>query len=315
MTSKKALVTVGSKWILELDAAPNIGLGFAAPVGSEAYVTVGGVGGDWFKYGSLDTEWRELSIDYKDPVNITQDSTHRFVADSDVTNWNGKYDATNPSGYETPSQLNIRDTNNRARANHTGSQLASTISDFLATVLASVLTGIVFTSSSVVAATDSILVAIGKLQAQFNLYRKFFTTAALNNSSSTTFTNITDLSFTVVAGKRYSIDGKLIYRSAATTTGLAITLLNTTAAGTLAVNAGMPIAADGANASFTGTITAFSDTVTSTAVQVINTDYSCDIYGVFLCTTSGTITPQFRSEVNTSQITIQAGSFLKVEEY
>jgi hypothetical protein len=41
-----------------------------------------------------------------------------------------KYDASNPNGYETPAQLNTRDTNNRNRANHTGTQTASTISDF-----------------------------------------------------------------------------------------------------------------------------------------------------------------------------------------
>ena len=43
---------------------------------------------------------------------------------------NLKYDASNPNGYETPAQLNARDTANRNRSNHSGSQLASTISDF-----------------------------------------------------------------------------------------------------------------------------------------------------------------------------------------
>ena len=43
---------------------------------------------------------------------------------------NLKYDASNPNGYETPAQLNTRDTNNRNRTNHTGTQLSSTISDF-----------------------------------------------------------------------------------------------------------------------------------------------------------------------------------------
>ena len=38
-----------------------------------------------------------------------------------------QYPNTNPSGFETPAQLNIRDTNNRARANHTGTQAISTI--------------------------------------------------------------------------------------------------------------------------------------------------------------------------------------------
>lgn len=41
-----------------------------------------------------------------------------------------KYDASNPSGFETASELNDRDTANRNRANHTGTQTASTISDF-----------------------------------------------------------------------------------------------------------------------------------------------------------------------------------------
>ena len=45
-----------------------------------------------------------------------------------------KYDASNPNGYETPTQLNARDTANRNRANHTGTQVAATISDFDAEV-------------------------------------------------------------------------------------------------------------------------------------------------------------------------------------
>jgi hypothetical protein len=45
-----------------------------------------------------------------------------------------KYDASNPNGYETPAQLNARDTANRDRANHTGTQLANTIVDFAAQV-------------------------------------------------------------------------------------------------------------------------------------------------------------------------------------
>ncbi len=43
-----------------------------------------------------------------------------------------KYEASNPNGYETPAQLNSRDTANRARANHTGTQPASTITGLAA---------------------------------------------------------------------------------------------------------------------------------------------------------------------------------------
>lgn len=44
-----------------------------------------------------------------------------------------KYDTSNPSNFETTSQLNVRDTNNRARVNHTGTQVLSTISDLTIT--------------------------------------------------------------------------------------------------------------------------------------------------------------------------------------
>lgn len=78
-----------------------------------------------------------------------------------------KYDASNPNGYETPTQLNSRDTNNRDRANHTGSQLSSTISNFASTVLSTVLSGFA-TSTGLVTAADSVLSAFGKLQGQLN---------------------------------------------------------------------------------------------------------------------------------------------------
>jgi len=43
-----------------------------------------------------------------------------------------KYNANNPSGFETPAQLNTRDTNNRSRSNHTGTQAAGTITGLAA---------------------------------------------------------------------------------------------------------------------------------------------------------------------------------------
>jgi len=79
---------------------------------------------------------------------------------------NLKYDASNPNGYETPAQLNTRDSNNRNRSNHTGTQLASTISNFAATVRSTVLTGLVTSTNAIITATDTLLVALGKLQAQ-----------------------------------------------------------------------------------------------------------------------------------------------------
>lgn len=47
---------------------------------------------------------------------------------------NTKLESSDIANFETSSQLNTRDTNNRNRANHTGTQLAATISNFDATV-------------------------------------------------------------------------------------------------------------------------------------------------------------------------------------
>ena len=75
------------------------------------------------------------------------------------------------------------------RANHTGTQLASTISDFASTVRATVLTGISFATGTAVTAADSILVAIGKLQAQNTTQD---TAIALNTAKVTNATHTGD---------------------------------------------------------------------------------------------------------------------------
>jgi hypothetical protein len=91
------------------------------------------------------------------------------------------------------NNLNARDTANRDRANHTGTQLAATISDFFTQVRATLLTGISFVTATAVTATDTILQAIGKLQAQVdnkeNSTNKTSTIAG-NESSTTLFSTI-----------------------------------------------------------------------------------------------------------------------------
>lgn len=56
------------------------------------------------------------------------------------------------------------------RSNHTGTQLASTISDFVASVRATVLTGLSTATNAVITATDTVLTALGKLQAQITAH-------------------------------------------------------------------------------------------------------------------------------------------------
>jgi len=78
-----------------------------------------------------------------------------------------KYDVSNPEGYESSAELNARDTANRFRDNHTGTQLASTISNFATTVKNVVLSGLNVVNS-VVTNSDTVQEAIGKLQGQIN---------------------------------------------------------------------------------------------------------------------------------------------------
>jgi hypothetical protein len=73
---------------------------------------------------------------------------------------------TKLSGIATGATANSTDAQLRDRSTHTGTQLANTISDFASTVLATVLTGLSLATSSVISATDTVLVALGKLQAQ-----------------------------------------------------------------------------------------------------------------------------------------------------
>jgi len=100
-------------------------------------------------------------------VNNTSD-LNKPISTATQTALNLKYDASNPNGYETPAQLNTRDTNNRARANHTGTQLASTISDFAATVRGTILTGVNIALGGVISSADTVLDALGKAQAQIS---------------------------------------------------------------------------------------------------------------------------------------------------
>ena len=85
------------------------------------------------------------NVDATNPANIVQDSTHRFVTDAEKTTWNGKENAITAGttsqyfrGDKTFQTLdksavglsNVPNVDATDRANHTGTQLSSTISDF-----------------------------------------------------------------------------------------------------------------------------------------------------------------------------------------
>lgn len=83
----------------------------------------------------------------------------------------GKIAYTHSQSAHAPADATKNDTdaNLKNRANHTGTQLASTISDFADTVRGVVLTGLSTAATTAITASDTILVALGKLQGQIGL--------------------------------------------------------------------------------------------------------------------------------------------------
>lgn len=77
-------------------------------------------------------------------------------------------DKSKLDGVQAGATANAADAQLRDRATHTGSQTASTISDFAATVRATVLTGLSTATNAVITAADTVLSALGKLQAQIS---------------------------------------------------------------------------------------------------------------------------------------------------
>lgn len=111
---------------------------------------------------------------------------------------------------------------------------------------------------------------------------------------------ITGFDFTPVAGASYAIEMHLIARSAATGTGVRIA--NTSGVGTLVLaEAGSSFGMDG-----TGT------TYAPTSAPVATTNFGIALRGIFTASTSAPLSFALLSEVAASQVTLKAGSILKI---
>ena len=145
-----------------------------------------------------------------------------------------------------------------------------------------------------------------------NKRAQFRVTTQLNNTSNTTFINISELSLPVVAGRTYSFEFKLLFQSAATATGLVVSMTSPT--GVVSATYEAPNGNDGTAGQLQGQITASGDIVAGTGVQTANTTFHATIGGTFIATVSGNLVPQFRSEINGSQVRIMVGSLAFLEE-
>jgi hypothetical protein len=110
-------------------------------------------------------DYELLSVPYGNYVALGETSSTAYRGDRGKT----AYDHSQSAHAPVNATVNDTDANLRNRATHTGTQLAATISDFFSQVRATVLTGISFVTDTAVTATDNILQAIGKLQAQVTI--------------------------------------------------------------------------------------------------------------------------------------------------
>lgn len=130
--------------------------------------------------------------------------------------------------------------------------------------------------------------------------------------TATSYADVTGMSFTVAANKDYEIKCSVIYRTAATATGIGIAL-NGPPSPTLI--AGQFTSNSSATAFNGRSFNAYNGTGKTTGVQTAN----ADTYGLFNAyfkngATGGTLTLRYASEVNGSSVTVRAGSYCRISE-
>lgn len=132
------------------------------------------------------------------------------------------------------------------------------------------------------------------------------------NNSNSTPTSITGLSVAVTSGRRCIVTAYVPFQSnAATTTGIgfvwtgpAMTNVNWQVA--------TPSAAVGPDQLWTANATALATVLVSPGVVATNTTYLATITGVFTPSAGGTLQLQFRSEVNSSQVSVLDGAAMSI---
>lgn len=169
---------------------------------------------------------------------ITESTTRRFVSDSEKAKWNNvdnKVDKVSGKGLSdenytlaeknklagiaTGATKNDTDANLKNRANHTGTQPSSTISDFANTVRKTVLTGLSTATNAAITTTDTVLSALGKLQKQISDNLSTLTSHIGNKSNPHGTTkshvglgnvdNTSDLDKPISTATQTALDGKL----------------------------------------------------------------------------------------------------------
>lgn len=186
-----------------------------------------------------------------------------------------------------------------------------------ARVRSTLLTGFSLAVSTAVVAADSILVAIGKLQAQINSILtgnySIITTVNYSTTDAVAWTSVAQLSLNLEAGKSYLLRYALRAQVGAANRGFSIRLVTPdTAVVSICGQAIIPAGIDAVGNAYRGGITSLGDQVDNTTSPAANQDNLTIVEALVVCTTSGSIVPQFRSSNAGINSQISANSVLFV---
>jgi hypothetical protein len=129
------------------------------------------------------------------------------------------------------------------------------------------------------------------------------------NSTVVTFADITGLSFPVAVSTNYVFEATIIFRSVATTTGIALAANGPASPVSFTMQRRI---ATSLTAATLGMARAYNSGAASADVDIANVDMIAHLSGVLRNgLNAGTFILRFASEVATSQVTIKAGSVLR----
>jgi hypothetical protein len=228
---------------------------------------------------------------------------------------------------------------------------SSAVTDFATTVRSTVLTGLSLVTNAVISASDTILTALGKLQAQISAhvgmggsahtnattsvdgfmsatdkvkldgltggdYESYFdkTTASITNSSNLTAQLISELALDVQDGYFYEIEWYIRYMTTSTTSGIALAM-NTLPSGYMSMMVEIQVSKATSGCLHGSSIVAFDYVTAVVAPYVAPARNLAKISCIFEATGNGTLTPVFRSEVSGQTITVVSGSVINSKKF
>jgi hypothetical protein len=288
--------------------------------------------------GSSNTSFPRLDHVH-DHGSQTVGTMHAAVIAGSTSGFMTGTDKTKLDGIATGATANSSDATLLARANHTGTQLSATVSDFstaadaritlqkaaangLATLDGSTLIpaaqhGSYTSGTNHAAATTSVagfMSAADKTKSDSNGTRVSLRTTATQSTTLATWTSITELTTGTLATGSYRFEYTGLFQSTAAATGVGFRL----GAGTATITPCfgkwiISAAANGVAAGFQyDQLTATTDT-TSATTPAANTDAVCTGFGSFTVTVAGTVAIQIRSETAATSVSVRTGSVVRIE--